>query len=719
MKLFHYADILLKLIRKISLSRIRKLFWYLKKEGLKGTKKRLLECIYTGAGSQMPAVAKIREFQSIGECGALVLPACKAPKVSVIIPVYNEFSFTYQCLASIVNAAGQTKMEVILADDHSTDLTVQISSVVSNIKVVRSERNLGFLKNCNQAAKHASGAYLFFLNNDTQVQKGWLDTQLRLMEEDPSIGLTGAKLVYADGRLQEAGGIIWQDGSAWNYGNGQDSSAPEYNYVKDVDYLSGAAIMIRAALWEQIGGFDEQFAPAYCEDSDLAFAVRKAGYRTVYQPQSVVVHYEGISNGTDVRGGIKKYQLENTKKLYQKWRHDIEKACPSGVNVFQSRERSRGKKVVLFVDHYVPMPDRDAGSRTVYQYIRMFLKHGLLVKFVGDNFNRSEPYTTMLQQMGVEVLYGINYKKTLFAWLDENKAWIDVVFLNRPHISVKYIDYFYEKTDMKIIYYGHDLHFLRNRREYALTGDPQKEKEAKDWEDKELYLMRRANISYYPSEIEVREIQKIDAKIPVKAVTAYAFDTFPQNPPNDFEQREGILFVGGFAHGPNRDAVLWFVQKCYPLIQKKCRIPFYIAGSYPTAEIEKLHGKDGITVKAFATEQELDALYASCRLVVAPLRYGAGVKGKVVEALYRGIPVITTPIGAEGIDEIETAACVVKDADGEAANENDMAQSFASQVLRLYSDTDRLRQMASASQELARKYFSMDAVWEKIKEDFE
>ncbi len=708
MKLVHYAGLLLKSMKKISLSRIRNLFRYLKKEGVQGTKKRLLECIYAEAQKETPAVVKVRSFQSIEECERLELAECKTPKVSVIIPVYNEFAFTYQCLASIVNAGDHAGMEVILADDHSTDLTRQICSVVSHVKVVRSERNLGFLRNCNQAAQQASGEYLFFLNNDTQVQKGWLDTQLRLMEENPLIGMTGAKLVYADGRLQEAGGIIWQDGSAWNYGNGQDAGAPEYNYVKDVDYLSGAAIMIRAALWKQIGGFDERFAPAYCEDSDLAFAVRKAGYRVVYQPQSVVVHYEGISNGTDVRTGIKKYQVANTNKLYQKWKQDIQKACPCGVNVFQSRERSRGKKVVLFVDHYVPMPDRDAGSRTVFQYVRMFLKQGFAVKFIGDNFHKSEPYTTMMQQMGVEVLYGAYYQKHLFAWLDENQSWIDFVFLNRPHISVKYIDYFCEKTDCKVFYYGHDLHFLRNRREFALTKDPKKEKEAKEWADKEFYLMRRADLSYYPSQTEVDEIQKLDSSIRVKAVTAYAFDSFPQGGQEDVAGREGMLFVGGFAHDPNRDAVLWFAKEVYPLIRKERQIPFIIAGSYPTSEIEKLDGKNGITVKAFASVQELTALYASCRIAVVPLRYGAGVKGKVVEALYHGIPVVTTPVGAEGIEDIHTAVCVAQQS----------AQGFAAQVLRLYDDTQRLREMSAASQELVKKQFSMDAVWEKIKEDF-
>ena len=176
-----------------------------------------------------------------------------------------------------------------------------------------------------------------------------------------------------------------------------------------MDYISGAAIMIRRSLWEEIGGFDERYAPAYCEDSDLAFEVRKHGYRVVYQPKSVITHFEGVSNGTDVQGtGLKRYQVENTEKLKEKWKAELAKQSENTGNPdpFRARERSQGKKILLVVDHYVPTYDRDAGSRTTWQYIRMFLKQGYVVKFLGDNFAHEEPYTTELTQMGVEVLYG-------------------------------------------------------------------------------------------------------------------------------------------------------------------------------------------------------------------------------------------------------------------------------------------------------------------------
>ena len=213
--------------------------------------------------------------------------------------------------------SGECSYEVIIANDCSTDLTTQLGDVAKGINIINNKDNLRFLLNCNNAAKYAKGEYLLFLNNDTQVQQDWLQPLVDLMEKDATTGMVGSKLIYADGYLQEAGGILWDDASAWNYGNRQNPNDSEFNFVHETDYISGAAIMIRTKLWKEIGGFDERFVPAYCEDSDLAFEVRKHGYKVVYQPKSVVVHFEGISNGTDVTTGQKKYQVENQKKFYR------------------------------------------------------------------------------------------------------------------------------------------------------------------------------------------------------------------------------------------------------------------------------------------------------------------------------------------------------------------------------------------------------------------
>ena len=645
------------------------------------------------------------------EHGKLRFPYFEEPEVSVVIPVYNQIHYTYACLVSILQNTPDVSYEIIIADDVSTDATRELSRYAENVVICRNETNQGFLRNCNNAAKKARGKYIMFLNNDTQVTPGWLSSLVDLIGSDPSIGMVGSKLVYPDGRLQEAGGIIWSDGSGWNYGRLDDPDKAEYNYVKDVDYISGAAILLSRKLWNQIGGFDDRFAPAYCEDSDLAFEVRKAGLRVVYQPLSKVIHFEGVSNGTDVNGtGLKRYQVENSRKLREKWAEEFKKQCVNtgNPNPFRARERSQGKPVILVVDHYVPTFDKDAGSKTTYQYLKMFLKKGYVVKFLGDNFLHEEPYSTVLQQMGVEILYGPEYQAGIWDWIMKNKDEIDFAYLNRPHIAVKYVDFLKQNTDIKIIYYGHDLHFLREYREYELTGDIQKKRDSDYWKSIEFSLMEKAAAAYYPSYVEEEAIHAVKPELPVKAITAYVYETFLENIDMDFAKREGLLFVGGFAHPPNADAVLWFAKEVFPLIREKLDVPFYVVGSKVTEEIRALEQPgSGIVVKGFVSEEELAALYAGCRLVVVPLRYGAGVKGKVVEAVYNGSVIVTTSIGAEGIPEA-----------GDIMRIADEPEDFAGAVVSLYNDPDTCAAMCRKTQAYIREHFSVDAAWKVIEEDF-
>lgn len=348
----------------------------------------------------------------------LSVPQWPDPKVSVIIPVYNQFEFTYHCVESILRNSGSITYEILIADDCSTDLTSRITEILPGVRHIRNPKNLRFLRNCNNAAAHAKGEYILLLNNDTQVQPNWLAPLVELMERSSDIGMVGSKLIYPDGRLQEAGGIVWNDGTAWNYGNKGDPTLPEFNYVKEADYISGAAIMLPRSLWEELGGFDEAFCPSYCEDSDLAFGVRSKGYRVMYQPASVVVHFEGVSNGTDTGAGLKQYQIVNTETLKNKWSFCIRRHAQGGTCVFHARDRSFGKlTVVIFAQTAA-----DAEGLAAFH-----IAAGCHVKVVPMDFTPHAPYTNRLQQQGVEVLYGNVYAETWESWLRENGRFFDRV----------------------------------------------------------------------------------------------------------------------------------------------------------------------------------------------------------------------------------------------------------------------------------------------------
>ncbi len=702
------------LFRLITIKRIKNFIKTSKNEGMESVfrKYQMAEDIEKSRLNPFETKAfKVREVnncanRSIDDYSEIVFDEYNHPKISIIIPAYNQFDYTYLCLSSIKEQSGDIAYEIIVDDDNSSDLTKQIQNVVKGIRVIRNEENLRFLRNCNNAAKYAQGDYILFLNNDTQVQEDWLNPLMKLMEDD-SIGMVGSKLVYADGYLQEAGGIVWKDASAWNYGNRQNPNNSEFNYVRETDYISGAAIMIRHSLWNEIGGFDERFAPAYCEDSDLAFEVRKRGFKVVYQPKSVVVHFEGVSNGTDLSSGQKKYQVNNQKSFFEKWKDVLEKEnFENGQDVFFARGRSKDKKHILFIDHYVPTYDKDAGSKTTMMYLRMLVSKGYQITFWPDNFYQEEPYTSELQQMGVFVLYGPQYAENWEQWLADNLNNFDIVYLNRPHISIKYIDKINNIPHKgKIIYYGHDLHFLRIKREYELTKKEKLFKESEEWKKTELYIMQRTDMNYFPSQTEVEAINEIDPQIPVKAITAYVFERFNEIQYKT-DEREGLLFVGGFGHDPNLDAVLWFLEKIYPFVYEKTKAPFYIVGSKAPKAITEIKC-DGVIVKGFVSEEELGELYKKCRIAIVPLRYGAGVKGKVVEALYNCIPVITTSVGAEGIDGLEKIT-IVKD------DENELIET----ICNTYYDTELLSIISKQESDFVKKYYSLETVWNVIKTDF-
>ncbi len=637
----------------------------------------------------------------------LSLPTSDEPLVSVLIPVYNQLEYTLKCLQSIAEHKPEVAFEVVVADDCSTDATQQVLARINGLRVVRNPENLKFLLSCNRAVDFCRGKYVFLLNNDTVVSEGWLDTLMDVFETRPDAGLVGSKLVYPDGRLQEAGGIVWQDGSAWNFGRLQDAEAAEFNYVRETDYISGAAIMFPRELFLELGKFDECLAPAYYEDTDLAFRVRQAGRKVYYQPSSVVVHFEGISHGTDETDGLKKYQVANHEKFAAKWSDVLAGHYPNAQAVFVARERAQEKTTILVIDHYVPHFDKDAGSRSTFLYLKLLCQAGCNVKFIGDNFYRHEPYTSALQQMGIEVLYGDYYSKHWKNWLEENSRYIDVIYLMRPHIAEAYIDTINALPDRpRTIYFGHDLHYLRLERQALLAEDSKLQTEADSWREKEFTLFDKVDVIYYPSVVEVDEIKKSRPDLPVKAIPLYPFETFRDDDVT-VENRSGMLFVGGFNHPPNADGLTWFIESVLPRIVTAIPdICLNVVGSNMPKEISALDSEH-VRVHGYLTDEELENLYQSVQLSVVPLRFGAGIKGKVLEAMDHGVPVVTTQVGAEGIPDSEDCL-VIEDESG----------AMADAIINVYNNRDLLNAHASQARATLHQSFSTQAVLEIIADDF-
>jgi GT2 family glycosyltransferase/2-polyprenyl-3-methyl-5-hydroxy-6-metoxy-1,4-benzoquinol methylase len=252
-------------------------------------------------------------------------PGPSPTSVSIVIPCFNHSAYTSACLRAVQETLpADVDVEIVVVDDASTDdtsaLARRFAARNQRLRLVRNSKNVGFVASCNRGARVARGELLVFLNNDTVPLSGWLEALLQVFRDEQRVGAVGGKLLYPDGRLQEAGGVVFADGSAANFGRGEhDVEAAMFNFVRDVDYCSGALLATPRALFSTVGGFDRRYAPAYYEDTDYCFAVRAHAYRVLYQPRSAIVHREGASSGTDLATGVKRHQVVNQNRFARKW----------------------------------------------------------------------------------------------------------------------------------------------------------------------------------------------------------------------------------------------------------------------------------------------------------------------------------------------------------------------------------------------------------------
>jgi GT2 family glycosyltransferase len=241
------------------------------------------------------------------------------PTVSIVVLTYNRAAYTYRCLESILRHS-DVPYELIIVDNASRDDTYRLLERLDNAIILRNPVNAGFGGGCNQAARIARGRYLLLLNNDAALTADGLRALVDTVTRASDCGAVGCKIVTLDGRLQEAGSIIWDDGTTQGYGRQGNPTAPEFSYLREVDYCSAACLLVRADLWERAGEFDPRYHPAYFEDADLCISIRGLGLRVLYQPAAVVLHQEYTSTSPrDART----LMTRNRALFAEKWSHSL------------------------------------------------------------------------------------------------------------------------------------------------------------------------------------------------------------------------------------------------------------------------------------------------------------------------------------------------------------------------------------------------------------
>jgi glycosyltransferase involved in cell wall biosynthesis len=502
------------------------------------------------------------------------------------------------------------------------------------------------------------------------------------------VALVGARLLNADGTLQEAGVIMYRDGWGVPFGRDDDPERHPYRFRRRVDAVTGACFLVRRAAFEAVGGLDDALAPAFFEEYDLAYALRARGWETVYAPACRVIHAGSATYGTEIRD---RQSIRNHETFLAKWAGQLATARPGPELEWLARERPRRGGVVLVIDDRVPEHDRHAGSHFVRQQLDLLTEADCRIVYVPWDGLLRQPYARDMEDAGMEILAP---DVDLESWLEEHGRHVDRVLLARPHIAERWLPSIRRRTRARVVYFTHDLHHLRERRRHATTGDPGALEESRRLETQETRVLRAVDAILTPSAAELAPIAALAPGVPAWALPPFAVPVAPSGPP--LAERRAVMFLGGYEHLPNVDAAELLAGAIMPLVWASAPdVTLLLVGADPPPSVRALAGP---RVEVTGHAPDLAPLYARARLTLSPLRYGAGLKGKIVSSLEAGVPVVTTPTGDEGLGLAQGTEAFI----GATPDE------LAGHALRLLGDAHLAEAMAAAGRAWVEARFSRE-----------
>lgn len=610
--------------------------------------------------------------------------------VSVLILTQREPDILHDCLSTVAHSLQKTSYEVLLLlNGAAPDVRAYVSRRVSGLRLFESSVNLGFSGGMNYLSRNAHGEFLLLLNDDTTVSDGWIDYLVETAQRRDA-AVVGSRILWPDGRLQEAGSLIWSDGSTWPIGRDADGQDPAYLFERQVDYVSFCSVLIRRSMWQAVGGLDTRYFPAYYEDVDFALAVRNLGGSIWYQPASVIAHYESRATMPEFKRFLFR---RNQDALVAKWDKALEEYPPpapldaAGLSYALDRSR-RVDRRVLVVDDRVPSADMGSGFSRSFQMLAQLTNSGCAVDLYTTAGEPDDPLK--VGRLGVEVL---DPDKSLRTHLTGRRRY-DCVIVSRPHNWRKVIQHVRRfQPSAPVIYDAEALWHTRLRSPLAyapVTLKPAVERDFREYLELEETIAREADHVVAICEAEAEFFaslrpgeQSVTCMPPLPPATEVRTDVGLDDP----TQRRGVLFVAGWLAGaksPNGDGVTWLARNVLPLVVREVPwVRVLVTGRGVPPEIGALAGPNLVFLGHVS---DLAAAHNGARVVIVPIRYGAGVKLKTMDALLNAVPLVSTAAGIEGVplargDEVDVA---------------DDPATFASAVSHLLLDDEYWRQKRDA-----------------------
>jgi GT2 family glycosyltransferase/glycosyltransferase involved in cell wall biosynthesis len=608
-----------------------------------------------------------------------VFPLEPDPVVSIVIVAWRDAPLLLTCLESVRENVTGVPYEVILVlNEPSSDLVTQVERNVRGATVLRFRSNLGFGGGVNVAAARARGPYLMLLNDDAVVERGWLEALVETIRRRIRCGMAGSTYLHPDGSLQEAGSVLWSDGNTSAVGD--EIPTGDWRFERRVDYCSGGSLLIRKEAWDQLGGFDDRYYPAYFEDLDLALRAGDEGWEVWYQPLSVLRHVRSASAGR-----LKTFLYERSRSQFlDRWGprlHDYQDRGQYEAAIW----RAMGHPLrILVIDDFLPDESIGAGYGRTLEMVLQFAAtpgfHVAIYPAVGRASARPD-----LVEAGVRVV------SQLRGHLDTGAGY-DVVIFSRPNNFWNFHDLVKARLpDAKLIYDAEALFFRRLEAKVEFDAPEERRaaaKEAAEIRRLEEWILATADAVVCISDDEAQTVgQMTDA--PVHVIDSWLATKQLTTAP--FEQRMHIGLVAGWLAGPgspNCHGLLWFAREVLPRIRAElpgCRL--LVTGADPPPDVSWLAGR---SVEFVGHVPKLRDFYSQIRVAISPTLYGAGVKMKTVEAIQSGVPVVATTEAVGGLSPTEREAVWTADDPG----------AFAEAVVALHRDVDAWNATRSIQAEL-------------------
>lgn len=629
------------------------------------------------------------ELEAFLASGAeLVLPQPEEPRVSIVLVLYNQAPLTYNCLCSIVSHAPRDS-EIIIVDNASTDDTAALLHHVRGAVVLRNTDNRYYPPACNQGAARARGHYLLLLNNDAELMPGSLNAAIAILQ-DPEVGAVGGRIINFSGHLQEAGQLLWSDGSSMGYGRGDICDRPQYMFRRDVDYCSAAFLLTRTQLFRELGGFDEAFSPAYYEETDFCIKLWERGLRVVYEPRATILHYEFGSWGSDLAGEL----MTRNRELILAKHPDFfaARTSPDPAEIERARYARCPGPRVLFIDDCIPHSDQGTGYPRANAIANTMVQIGAALTLF-PMMQSDEPWQRVYRDLRpeIEVIKDGN-AESLSRFIAERGVGYDLIFVSRPH-NMRHLLHVFEHNSLRgavhLVYDAEAVFALRTREKIRILGERAGNADtAANEMMEELELASKADRVVCVSESERRHFVSHG----LQPVYVLGHRVEPEPSANAFEQRRDILFVGAMKSpdSPNEDSVLWFSKHVLPIVRAKLAsedVHLIVTGQNTVERLSAV--ADNPSVKLVGSAEDLSHYYEGARMFVAPTRFAAGIPYKAHEAASRGLPMVTTTLIAAQLgwsdgEELLTAPATDP-------------EQFADQCVRLYTDQklwSRVREQA-------------------------